>query len=435
MTPSPRETTARPKPGPLVGVRVLDLGDPLALYGTKLLADLGGDVILVEPPGGVSARRLPPFYHNDPSPNRSLTFWFYATSRRSVTCDLHTSDGRALFARLVRTAQVVVTGGPPGWLDRLGIGYERFKLEQSGLIWASVTGFGDWGPRAEWLSSDLIGVAVSGIMTLAGYPDRPPYRPPELQGAMAAGIQAAQGILMALRVAERSGIGQKVEVSMQEALSLAQETAMQTYDMRGEVRKRTGESRLLPGIGAYPCADGYIYSMVGIPGFGASWPVLAGWMDEEGMADDLLEERWQTILTRTNLRELTSAMSDPKKLAALQVQFLHVNEVLGRFYAKFPKQHLYEQGQSRRLLIGPVNSPRDLAENKQLNARGWFQPLDHPELSDTILYPGPPFRMDASPWQLSRRPPLIGEHNLEIWRDELGCSSEQLTAVSGAGVL
>src|SRR5579884_2898011 len=111
MATAPTATPAEQRQGPLSGVRVLDLGDLAGLYGTKLLADLGADVILVEPPGGVVARDLPPFYHGDPNPNRSLSFWFYATSRRSVTCDLETADGRALFARLAGTAQVIVSGG------------------------------------------------------------------------------------------------------------------------------------------------------------------------------------------------------------------------------------------------------------------------------------------------------------------------------------
>lgn len=434
MTAASTEQT-QPGRGPLDGVRVLDLGDPLGLYATKLLADLGADVILIEPPGGVAARRLPPFYHDDPSPDRSLSFWFYATSRRSVTCDLRSADGRRLFADLAKTAQVVVSGGMPGELDALGVGYERFKRDQPALIWASVTGFGDSGPHANWLSSDLIAVAMSGIMTLAGYPDRPPYRPPEGQGVTAAGIQAAQGILMALRVAERDGIGQHVEISMQEALSMAQETAMQTYDMRGDVRKRIGESRLLPGVGTYACADGYIYSMVGIPGFGAPWPVLAGWMAEEGMAEDLTDQRWLSMLANVNMREMTRLMSDPERLAEMTKQFTHVNDVLERFYARHPKQYLYEEGQRRRLLIGAVNTPRDLAENKQLNARGWFQHVDHPELADTIIYPGPPFRLAESPWRIGRRPPLVGEHNAEIWGSELGYSGEELSALAGVGAI
>ncbi len=422
-------------PAPLTGVRVLDLGDPLGLYGAKLLADLGADVILVEPPTGISARQLPPFYHDEPGRETSLAFWYLGTSRRSVTCDLDTIDGRELFARLVTTAQVVVAGGPPGRMDELGVGYARFAPENPALVWASVTGFGETGPHASWLAPDLVGVAMSGIMTLAGYPDRAPVMPPGRQGYLSAGIQAAQGVLFALRVAERSGRGQQVEVSMQEALSLAQETAMQTWDMRREVRRRQGNAGILPGVSTYACADGHVYSMIGIPGFGSPWSVLANWMDEHGMAGDLMDAHWQDLLGNINLRELTRLWSEPEKLAEMQVKFAHVNEVLVRFYAAFPKQFLYEEGQKRRLLIGPANSAKDLVENKQLRARGWFQAVEHPEIPATIEYPGAPFRLSRSPWRIRCRAPLIGEHNIEIWEEELGYRRDQIEVLMSAGVI
>ncbi len=418
------------RPGPLAGVRVLDLGDPLTIYASKLLADLGADVILVEPPGGVAARNLPPFYQDQPGAATSLTFWFFNTSKRSVTCDLNSADGRALFAKLVGTAQIVLEGDPPGGLDALGVGYQRFHQEQPALVWASITGFGSSGPHAGWLADDLVGIAMSGIMTLSGYPDRPPVQLPGNQGWYAAGIQAAQGVLLALRLAEACGIGQFVDVSMQEALSLAQETAMQTWDMRREVRKRQGEARLMPGVGTYECADGHLYSMVGIPGFGANWQVLAGWMAEQGMAEDLGSEHWQSILNNMNMRELTKLWSNPEKLAEVQQQYGHVNEVLARFYQRFTKQYLYEEGQRRRILIGPANTAKDLLNDAQLAARNWFQQVEHPELDDTVTYPGPPYRLAKSPWQIARRPPLPGEHNRELWQGELGCEPHELAALT-----
>jgi benzylsuccinate CoA-transferase BbsE subunit len=420
---------------PLAGVRVLVVEAPFGLYAAKLLASLGADVLLVEPPGGMAARRLPPFYKDEPGSARSLPFWFLATSCRSVTCNLATADGRALFRRLLPTAQVVLAGAPPERLLGEDAGFGVLREEQPALVWASVSGFGDWGPHAEWLSADLIGVAMSGIMTLAGYPDRPPIRPPGDQGVIAAGIDAAQGILMALRVAERTGEGQQVEVSMQEALSMAQETAMQTWDMQRSNRKRVGEVRSLPGLGTYRSADGWVYSMVGVPGFGAPWPVLIQWMAREGMAEDLTSPEWIELFGKMTMRELTAAMTDPDRIAALRERFQHVDAILTRFYERFDKQYLYEQGQQRRLLIGPVNTAKDLAENPQLNAREWYQSVEHPELGETIRYPGPPFRLDRSPWRISRRPPLLGEHNLEVWEQELGYHRNQIEALAGAGAL
>jgi crotonobetainyl-CoA:carnitine CoA-transferase CaiB-like acyl-CoA transferase len=153
------------------------------------------------------------------------------------------------------------------------------------------------------------------------------------------------------------------------------------------------------------------------------------------MAEDLAEDRWQKLLGTINLREVTRLWSDPEKLAEVQKQFRHVDEVLGCFYARYSKQYLYEEGQGRRLLIGPVNTVRDLFENKQLNARDWYRPVEHPELGETFSYPGPPFRMSASPWRISRRAPLVGEHNVEVWGQELGHRRDQIEALMGAGVL
>ena len=222
---------------------------------------------------------------------------------------------------------------------------------------------------------------------------------------------------------------------MQEALSLSQETAMQFWDMRHELRKRTGDTRLMPGVGTYACADGHVYMMVGVSGFGAPWPVLSAWLAEEGMADDLLEERWQTLLNNTDLRNLTALMTQPEKLAEMMQQFAHVDEVLGRFLATKGKQELYEEGQRRRLLIGPVNSAKDLVENKQLNGRSWYQEVDHPELDTSVTYPGAPYRHSVTPWRIARRPPLLGEHTVEILGGELGLDRRQLSALAGAGVI
>ena len=414
-------------------IRVLDLTSQLGQYAGKLLADLGADVIRLEPPTGVDARRVPPYFHDAADPNHSLDFWYFNTSKRSVTLNLWSADGQAIFRRLLARADVVIESLSPADRLRLLPSDEELETLNPGLIRCSVTGFGLWGPHAAYAATDLIGVAMAGILTLAGYPDRAPTMPPYNQGLLSAGVQAAQGILAALLQRDRSGRGQTVEISMQEALSLAQETAMQFWDLRKEVRKRTGESRILPGVGAYPCKDGHVYMMVGVAGFGASWSVLARWLEEAGMADDLMEERWQSLLTGTDLRNLTALRTEPEKLAETMAQLAHVNDVLAAFLATRTKQELYEEGQRRRLLIGPVNSAKDLLQNAQLNARAWYQLVPHPELGTTITYPGPPFRSSETGWAIHRRPPLLGEHTLEVL-EELGLTTEELTALSGVGV-
>lgn len=420
---------------PLDDIRILDLSGLSGQYATRLLADLGADVIRVEPPIGCEARRQPPFYHDEPDLEKSLSFWYFNANKRSITLDLQTADGRALFERLLEGADVLVDGLADDGLARAGFAAAEWRQRLPRLIWATIRPFGAWGPHSAYLGPDLVVLAMSGILTLSGYPDRAPTMHPGQQAYIAGSIQAAQAIMLALLERDASGAGQEIEVSLQEALSLAQETAMQTFDLRGEVRKRTGDARLLPGVGTYRCADGYVYSMVGIPGFGAPWTVLAAWMNEEDKAGDLMDEGWQTLLANTNMRELTALLTQPERLTEVTRRFQHVNEILEAFMLSHTKAELYEGGQRRRLLIGPVNSPRDLLEDKQLQAREWYANALQPAADGAVVYPGPPFRFSAIPWAIRRPPPLLGEHNPEIYEGELGLNHEQLRTLAGAGVI
>lgn len=419
-------------------VRVLDLAGEIGQYCTKLLADLGADVIKIEPPGGDPVRAIPPFAHDRPGPQNSLYWLNLNTNKRSVTLDVETADGRRLFEKLVTTADVVVETFAPGHLDRLGLGYETLTALRPGLILTSITGFGQTGPHAGYKAPDIVGVAMGGIMWLAGDRQDPPNVPPWRQGYISASIQAAAGTLTALYHRDVTGEGQRVDVSMQEALSIAQETAMQTWDMLQQLRTRMGASGALPitipGIGVYECRDGYVFGYVGTPG-GAPWSELLQWIIDEGAAEDLTEEPYHEICTNLNMRFLTGLMQDPstigEKIKALQ----HIDEVLRRFLVSRGKWEVYEDGQRRRLLFGIVSTPEDIAKNPQLEYRKWLTPVEHPELGETLRYPGPPYRLAETPWAIRSRPPAVGEHNVAIYVDELGLSLEDLQRLVAAGVV
>ncbi|MCH6556296.1 MAG: CoA transferase, partial [Chloroflexi bacterium] len=257
-------------PAALDDVRVLDLAGEIGQYCTKLLADLGADVIKIEPPEGDPVRDLPPFYHDEPGPEKSLYWLNLNTNKRSVTLSIADAEGRKLFEKLVATADVVVESFEPGYLDGLGLGYEGLTKIKPEIILTSVTGFGQTGPHAHYKAPDIVGVAMGGIMWLAGDPQDPPNVPPWRQGYICASIQAAAGTMMAIYHRDVHGEGQHVDVSMQEALSIAQETAMQYWDMLQQLRNRTGAGTILPisipGIGPYECRDGWVYGFVGTPG-------------------------------------------------------------------------------------------------------------------------------------------------------------------------
>jgi len=418
-------------------LRIIDLAGEIGVYATKLLADLGADVIRVEPPDGDPLREIGPFWHDEHAVGRSLSFLNNNTNKRSITLDITKPEGRALFERLVATADAVVETYAPGYLDSLGLGYAGLCRIKPDIILTSVTGFGQTGPHAGYKASDIVGVAMSGMMTLAGDKEDPPNMAASSQGYHGAGIQAACGTMMALTYRDQTGEGQHVDVSMQEALSINQETAMQTYDMMKAIRTRTGVRGMIPidvpGIGNYPCSDGDVFAYLGTPG-GAAWSVMLEWMNREGKAEDLNEEPYAGIIAQLNLRFLSGLMNEPELLPGRIKALGHIYEVFARFCKSMSKWALYEEGQKQRLMFGIVSTPEDLVNSPQLVARKWLQDVRHDELGETLRYPGPPYRLSETPWAIRRRPPLPGEHNAEVF-GALGVSKQELDALRAKGVV
>jgi len=401
----------------LSDIRVIDLAGEIGAYATKLLADLGADVIRIEPPGGDPMRNIGPFWHDEGRADRSLYFFNLNTSKRSITLDIMMPNGRETLKKLVATADVVVETYAPGCLDGLGLGYNGLRKIKPDVILTSITGFGQTGPHATYAWSDIVGVAMSGMMTLAGDKEDPPNRPYGNQGYVCAGIDGAAGTMMALVHRDNTGEGQHVDVSMQEALSINQETAMLTWDMNKRIAARTGARGLIPidipGIGVYEARDGQVFSYLGTPG-GAPWTTMLDWMNEAGLAEDLNDEPNITMVRGLNLGFLTGLVREPEKLGERIKILTHMYGVFSRFCASMSKWDLYTGAQSRRLMIGIVSTPEDLAKNPQLEARHWYQDVEHEHLDAKVRYTGPPFRMSATPWAIRRRPPLPGEHTAEV---------------------
>ncbi len=424
-------------PAALDDIRVLDLAGEIGQYCTKLLADLGADVIKIERPRGDPVRSLPPFFGDQADGTRSLYWLNVNTNKRSVTLDIGRAEGRRLFERLAATADVVVESFEPGYLDSLALGYDGLARIKPNIILSSITGFGQTGPHAHYKAPDIVGVAMGGVMWLAGEPVDPPNVPPWRQGFVSASIMGAAGTLMALVHRDLQGEGQHVDVSMQEALSIAQETAMQTWDMIEALRVRTGSRGLIPidipGIGVYECSDGHVFGYLGTPG-GAPWTEMLRWMEEEGRAEDLTQPPYREFIENLNLRFLTGLVQEPQTLAQKMLTMSHLTEVLRRFVKGKSKWQMYEGGQGRRLLWGIVSTPEDIAKNPQLRYRQWLAPVEHAELAATLQYPGPPYRLSETPWAIRRRPPLVGEHNAEVF-GEIGVSADEWKALSEAGAV
>ena len=417
--------------GALDGIRVLDLTTEMGQYAGKLLADLGADVIKVEPPGGDAARSVGPFAHDTISRESSLSWWYFNTNKRSVTCNLDTHNGQHAFRELARRADVVLDSYETGYMDARGVGFDALRASNPEVIYVSITGFGLDGPHAGWKATDIVGLAASGVLTLSGDPDDPPQTLGGNQGYITAALAAAQGATLAIFRKERTGEGQLVEVSMQESLSIAQETAMQQWDFQKTSRERQGEVARLPGIGTYQTADGYVFSMVGAPA-GAPLTVLIDWLEEHGEAGELTGEH-EAEYRALDWATLGAALADPAKMAELIKLFPAAQTTLTAFFGSRTSLEIYEEGQKRRLLIGMVSTPQDLVESRQLMARDWMVPIE--QAGETIDLPGPPYRLSATP-VVNRRPaPFIGEHNLEVWVDEVGIPPGDLTAYVAEGAI
>jgi crotonobetainyl-CoA:carnitine CoA-transferase CaiB-like acyl-CoA transferase len=418
-------------------IRVLDLSDEKGVYCAKLLSDLGADVLRIEPPGGHSMRNMGPFVHDDPDPEKSLHWFHFNTSKRGITLNIENADGRELFKRLVRTADVVVETYAPGYLEAIGLEYALLKDLNPKLILTSITPFGQTGPYRDFKGSDMVAQAMGGLMFLAGFPEDPPHKIGASQAYHSASVQATVGTMIALYARELNEEGQQVDVSLQESILMALENTLGHYDMRKEIRTRIGrEEPVVPGMGVYPCSDGHIFAQV-VAGFGAGWDVIVDWMDSEKMAGDLKDPKWNEIWELiTDFRSLVALAGDPQKLVSKLQQFGHINALLKKFLARKTKHQIYDEASDRRIMMVPAQTAKDLVESPQLDALNYYRDVEHRELGMTVRYPGPPcYHISQTPWRISRRAPHIGEHNLEVYEKELGISREQIATLKQEGAI
>ena len=408
--------------GMLNPYRVLDLADETGLLCGKILGDLGADVVKIEKPGGDPARSIGPFYHDEPEPEKSL-FWFAMnTSKRGITLNVETADGQEIFRRLIKSADFVVETFPPGYLDRLGLGYSELEKINPGVILVSITPFGQSGPYRDWKTSDIVAWALGGHMALYGDADRPPFRMSHhSQIYFNTGSDGAMGALTALYHRAITGDGQQVDVSVQDSGVYASIHNGPTWSKEMVVLKR-GQVR--PGTAhkatqLWPCKDGYVsWSHGGNSLLSPSLPLIK-WMGSEGFTSDFIKNfDWD----RPNFSGTTS-----------QEEMDQIEEPTAQFFMAHTKAELLEGAVKHQIMLYPVATTADIRENPQLTARDFWVDVEHPELDATITYPGAfGISSEASP-KISRRAPLIGEHNEEIYHKELGISKENLIILKQSG--
>lgn len=388
----------------LSGVRVLDLTQGITgPYCTKYLACFGAEVIKVEPPAGDPTRRAGPFPDDRPDPEASGTFLYLNTGKQSITLDIETDSGRLLLRRLAEQADVVVEDMPPGVLAGHGLSYADLAALGADKIMVSITPFGQDGPWSGWKADELTVWAASGLMWLTGEPDRYPLKPGGQQSLHNAGLNAFTGALMAVYARDLSGLGQHVDISVYESVTFMMEPPRTIEaSVRGESRQRVGNTGTL-----MPALNGHVNV---IRGPNETMKTLA----EMTGAPELADERFAGVQALT---------LNGDEIEALMLPWL----------LDHTKEEFYHTGQARGQLFGYCANPKELLESPHLRERGFFVMVDHP-IAGRLTYPGAPYKMSETPWQVSRAP-LLGEHNEAVYCGRLGLTKADLVDLRRAGVI
>lgn len=388
--------------------RVLDLTDEKGLLCGQILADLGADVIAVEPPGGSTARGLGPFAGGDDDPERSLLWWARARGKRSVTLDLDDPAGADALRRLARTADFLIESEPAGTMEARGLGYDALAEENPALVYVSITPFGQTGPKAGYVATDLTIQAAAGSLFNSGHPDRAPIRSGGISAWSHAGAEAAGAALVAHIERVRSGHGQHVDVSAQAAENIVtvHNFLLQQYGHPPAHRQGTPavDTGGVPIPMIWEVADGFVSLLLYLSGpmqpYGQR---LCEWMHEEGELDTKDRDYdWPGLIDKLNGGE-----GSPEPLQGLVA-------AIGAFFRKRTKAEIFQGAVDRSLLLVPVATLGDVLENSHLADRKYWRELDYGPADGQVRHPGPFAVFNNAPIEYRCRAPRVGEHQTEV---------------------
>ena len=414
----------------LKGFRLLDLTDEKGALCGKMFADLGAEVIKVEPPGGCSTRRIPPYLEDKADADHCLYSIAYHAGKKSVTANLATADGRTLVADLAAHCDFLVESHPLAYLDSIGLGYDTLAERNPRLIYASITPFGDTGPGKDYNWADIITWAAGGMMYLMGEEGKPPLQMSLPQAGLHAGAEASVAMMLAHYPRQIDGLGQRIVVNMQACIvwTLMNEQAMPF--LHGSHLSRTG---IYVGSAdarrkmVYLCKDGHISILIaGGTTFGNSTKALIAWMGECGFGSDWMRTKDWVSWVPGVFMKMTE--QDYKEIEDLE-------STIQRFLLTMTKHEIYAQGLKRRIFLAPVANVADVATDDQLTARDFWIGVPHETLGRTLTFPGPFAKMSATPIGSTTRAPRVGEHSDEVYRELLGLTPERLTELRAAGAI
>ena len=384
---------------------ILDLSEGIAGgYCTKLFAAMGARVLKVEPPAGDALRRMGPFAGDLPHPERGLPFLYLGTGKQSITLNLDTADGLALLLRLAGQADVLVETAGPGVLTGLGLGYDVLHARYPELIVAALTAFGQDGPYRDWQTSELVAEALSGLMYSIGDTDREPLKIGGSPALYTAGIAMFSAIMAAVWQRDLSGEGQFIDLSLHEITTLTQIHGSVQAAFHGAYTVRRGSPYL-------QAADGWVSLGLEMGVGDDTWGKVCALLDRPDLEHD---PRFATTIARREHREA-------------------LNDVLGIWVATKPKEDIYHQLQALRSIAGHVATTADLFLTQQLQQRGYFATVDHPE-AGAAAYPGLPFRFGES-LAATTRAPRLGEHNTQVYCHDLGLTTDELVRLRERGAV
>ena len=399
--------------GALSGYRVLDLADSKGAYCTKLLADLGADVIKIERPEGDPGRGIPPFVDDVPHPEKSLYFLHRNANKRGITLKLETAVGKAIFHKLVKTADILVENSPPDYMAGLGLDYSVLSKTNPALIVASITEFGHSGPYRDRKGSNLVDFAMSGVMITSGYPGKEPCLLPGSPAYDSASVHASVSIVAAIYMRGTTGQGQYIDTSVH----VTSRTGLYpwivpnySYALNPGAPPPTSETRMGAQIyPVYPCKDGFIRVIALTP---RQWDALVRVL---GNPEVLQTPEWRDFMYR---------IGNADDLYALMLEFTE----------KYTMLELFEAGRREGVPIAPILNIADFYNSPHTKAREFFIEVEHP-VAGKADYPGPPYKWTETPAVMKRPAPCLGEHNEEVYCQEMGFSKDDLVALRGGGVV